>query len=337
MKDTFLDQKYISLLSPYLKQFRKKGENIWNFRCPLCGDSHKDTTKTRGYIYRRKQYYSFYCHNCNRSYRFSDFLKEISPSLYKDYLLETFVDKKEDVSKVEDFVCQPVFLTKDEPFKGIKTINDLPNNNPARQYITSRLIPKEKWKDIYFVENFKDFVDDLVPGNDKMLYPEPRIIFPFYDKDGVLLGIQGRAVGYSKVKYVTVKLSDNNAKVFGWNNLDTTKTIYVTEGPIDSLFLENSIASMDADLTRVVPIIGLDFDFVFVYDNEPRNKQIVSNMRKTIERGYKDCVWPNTFQYKDINEGVMDGISPSIIQRIIDQNTFDGLEATMKLNQWSKL
>ena len=119
--------------------------------------------------------------------------------------------------------------------------------------------------------------------------------------------------------------------------LDVSKPVYVVEGPIDSLFLDNCIATMDAALYHASSLIGLDNDYVFVYDNEPRNKQIVSNMRKTIELGRKVCIWPETIQQKDINDMVLAGNSPAVIQHIIDTNTFDGLIATMKMNQWNKI
>ena len=121
------------------------------------------------------------------------------------------------------------------------------------------------------------------------------------------------------------------------SKLDVSKPVYVVEGPIDSLFLNNCVATMDAALYVASSIIGLDNDYVFVYDNEPRNKQIVSNMKKTIDLGRKVCVWPDTIQQKDINDMVLAGMHPSEIQHIIDNNTYEGLMAVMKMNQWSKV
>jgi hypothetical protein len=53
--------------------------------------------------------------------------------------------------------------------------------------------------------------------------------------------------------------------------------------------------------------------------------------------GKKICVWPDTIQQKDINDMVISGMHPSEIQHIIDSNTFEGLIATMKMNQWSRV
>lgn len=333
MSDLYIDKKYVSLLSPVLKHFKQRGEFLWNYRCPLCGDSQKDTTKARGYIFLKKGELHTYCHNCGEHPRFDKFLKRLSPSLYREYVLEKFArPQKQEETKAEEFVSKPVFKAKID----LPSIASLKETNPVRQYITQRQIPRDRWNDLYYAEDFSSFVEELHPTYDKRLYKEPRLVIPFYDRDKNLLGFQGRALAESKVRYITIKLDEDNEKVYGWDRVDLSKRIYVTEGPIDSMFLDNAIASMDAALYHVSSTLGIDKDYVFVYDNEPRNNQIVSNMRKTIGLGYKVCVWPEHITFKDINEGVLQGLSPAQIQHIIDTNTYEGLKATMMLNIWSK-
>lgn len=330
----YVDKKYVSLLSPKLKNFKQRGEFLWNFSCPVCGDSTKDKTKARGYIYKKKENFFFMCHNCGSSMSLKRFVKYLDPHLYNEYQLETFVQSNTTNTKVDvkDFITKPKFNVS-------KTINlpaiqSLSNDHPARLYLANRKVPLESF---YYASNFKEFVQELIPENTKTLYKEERIVIPFYDNNGILQGIQGRAIGPSKIKYITLKITEESHKLFGWDKLKTEERIYVVEGPIDSLLLHNSIATMDACLYKSIALVGLDLDYVFCYDNEPRNKQIVSNMRKTIELGMKCCIWPNTIQQKDINEIVLSGLSPSAIKHIIDSNTFEGLIATMKMNQWSKV
>jgi transcription elongation factor Elf1 len=332
----YIDKKYVSLLAPRLKQFKVRGEFLWNFRCPICGDSHKDKTKARGYIYKRKDALFFMCHNCGSSTSFTNFMKQEDPHLYKEYLLEKFersnTDTKVDVS---EFITKPVFNTPKTP----KTINLPPiqvlsEDHPAKLYLKHRQVPL---KGLFYASNFKEFIEELIPENTKQLYKEDRIVIPFYDKDGNLLGIQGRALAPSKIKYITMKVHEDAPKIFGWNKVDTSKRIYVVEGPIDSMFLDNAIATMDAALYHAPSVVGIDYSYTFVYDNEPRNKQIVSNMRKTIQQGFDICIWPDTIKEKDINEMVLSGLSPAILQHIIDIHTHNGIHATMNLNQWSKL
>jgi transcription elongation factor Elf1 len=332
----YVDKKYISLLAPKLQQFKQRGEFLWNFRCPVCGDSQKNKIKTRGYIYKRKEHFGFMCHNCGSSMPLQKFIRYVDPHLYSEYQLETFVQSntttKVDVD-VNEFVTKPEF--KPRPVElGLPKVCFLNQNHPARKYMEDRKVPTDQ---LYYTEDFAWYIKYLYPENDKQLYKEERIIIPFFDKEGNLLGVQGRAIGPSKIKYITIKASEESPKIYGWDKVDTSKNVYVVEGPIDSLFLDNCVATMDAALYHAVSVLGVDTKYIFVYDNEPRNKQIVSNMRKTIDMGYRVCIWPDTIEQKDINEMVLAGMHPSQIQHIIDNNTYEGLIATMKMNQWARI
>jgi len=332
----YVDKKFVSLLSPKLKNFKQRGEFLWNFSCPVCGDSLKNKTKARGYIYKKKEHFFFMCHNCHTSTTFQKFLKMEDPMLYREYVLESFVQSNTETKvDVTDFITKPEFKQEPKIIFDAKKVSDLNTHHPARKYLEDRMVPID---DLFYTENFAEFVKNLFPDYSKMLYKEPRIIIPFKGKDGNLLGIQGRAIDRdSKIKYITIKTDENTPKIFGWNGLDTSKTVYVVEGPIDSLFLNNCVATMDAALYTAPRTIGIDKDYIFVYDNEPRNKQIVSNIRKTSDLGFRVCIWPDSINEKDINEMVLAGNSPAAIQHIIDNNTYEGLIATMKMNQWSKL
>ena len=335
----YVDKKYISLLAPKLQQFKQRGEFLWNFRCPVCGDSQKNKIKTRGYIYKRKEHFGFMCHNCSTTMGLGKFIRYVDPSLYNEYQLETFVKSNTSNNvNVADFVTKPTFNIPSAPrsilLTDAQSINGLNPYHDARKYLDDRKVPLDN---LYYTEDFAKFVKDLFPDNTKQLYKEARIVIPFYDREGNLLGVQGRAIGQSKIKYITIKIDEDTPKIFGWDGLDPLQTVYVVEGPIDSLFLDNCVATMDAALYTAPSVIGLDLDYTFVYDNEPRNKQIVTNMRKTIDMGRKICVWPDTIQQKDINDMVIAGMHPSEIQHIIDSNTFEGLIATMKMNQWSRV
>lgn len=336
----YIDKKYISLLAPKLQQFKVRGDSLWNFRCPVCNDSHKDKLKARGYIYNKKDLFFFMCHNCGSSMKLSSFIKFVDPALYDDYQLESFVNKNPDKSSVElkalNFISKPKFESKSKCVlntEHLVRIKSLPLEFYARKYLEDRKVPL---KDLYFTSDFAQYVQSQFPSNTKKLYKEPRIVIPFYDNENNLLGVQGRSIGPSKIKYITIKAAEHVPKIFGWNKVDTQKVVYVVEGPIDSLFISNCVATMDATLYDVVSVLGVDVNYVFVYDAEPRNKQIVSNMRKTIDRGYKVCIWPEYIKEKDINEMILSGRSGAEIQHIIDKNSYEGVMATMMMNQWEK-
>lgn len=333
----YIDKKYISLVAPKLEGFRQKSDSLWNFRCPICGDSSKNKLKMRGYVYRRKSDLFFSCHNCGAGLSFGNFLKITDRALYASYQMDRFKDSNGGNTAKPDFslvMQKPVFNIKTKI--DLPTIKSLPDNHIAKHYLSERELPKEKFSDIYFADDFKSFVFQMLPDYDKKLFEgEKRIIFPFFDEKNILLGFQGRSIGTSKVKYITIKLSDDNKKVFGLNTIDKTKKIYVVEGPIDSLFLHNSLAMMDASLYNVVSSVG-SYDYTFVYDNEPRNKDIIKHMQKTIDLNKDICIWPKDITQKDINDMVLAGTPPAAIQSIIDRYTFNGLRARMEFELWRK-
>ena len=332
----YIDQKYVSLISVKLDQFKIKKNYIWNFRCPICGDSKKNKTKARAYVYRQKSNLSFVCHNCGHSCSFGNFLKTIDPALFKEYQLERYKNESAgNVTKPDFEIARglPVF-TKNI---NIPTIESLDDNHSAKKYIASRKIPNKYWDQLYYADDFKQFISSTFTDHDqsKLKDNDARIVIPFFDRDKKLLGVQGRAIGVSKVRYITIKQNEDCKKIFGLDRLDLSKKVYVTEGPIDSLFLKNSVATMDANLSSVADTIKTNF--VLVFDNEPRNKEIVKQMKRAIVKKYAICIWPSTIEQKDINDMIMAGYTKEQLEYIIDQNTFTDLKAQMQFNMWRKV
>lgn len=331
----YIDKKFVSLVSTKLERFKQKSEYLWNFRCPICNDSSKNKLKARGYFYRRKSDLFFQCHNCGTSLSIGNFLKTVDISLFREYQLERYKNESSGNVKQPDFSMakeKPVF----DKTINLPTIESLHEEHIAKQYLLKRKIPREHFKNIYYANNFKLFVLEMLPNYDKVLYDEQRIIFPFFDKDRKLLGFQGRAIKESKLKYITVKMDDDNKKVYGLDRVDRTKKIYVVEGIIDSMFLDNAVALMDASLHKVRSVLG-NHEYILIPDRDIRNKEVMKNVAKMIEMKYNVCLLPNNLSGKDINDIIMTGTTPSEIQVLIDNNTFFDLRAKLEFEQWKKV
>ena len=331
----YIDRKYVLLVSTKLEHFKQNSSTIFNCRCKLCGDSKRNKLKARGYFYAKKGKYFYKCHNCHVSMTLGSFLKQIDPTLFSEYQVERYKDENAAVVRKPDFVPPPMIkpVFKSKPFD-IPTIASLPNDHYAKQYVMERMIPKEYWNDLYFANDFRMFIEKILPNNDKKLKDnEPRLVIPFFDQKNILQGLQGRAFGESQVRYITYRVEEDMIKVFGLNKVDFTKPIMVVEGPIDSMFLKNSLATMDASLSRIIQLIG-DYDYVFVHDNEKRNSEIVKSMRQSINTGKKVCIWPSHIAQKDVNDMVVAGLNP---QNIISQRTFSGPQAMLELEMWRKV
>ena len=319
-----VDSKFINLISSKLQKFKRVKSDLYNFRCPICGDSKKNKSKTRGYLYSMKADVNFRCHNCGASMTFSSFLKQQDPVLHKQYVFERFKDGTTGRATV---VEEPKFEFKAPKFKKKINLPKASENPSANGYLTAR---KLNSNDFYYAENFKKFVNTLKPTFEDTRYDEERIIIPLYYQKN-LIGLQGRSLGPSKVKYITVMINDNAPKIYGLDNIRTDAPVYVTEGPFDSTFIRNSVAmcGADADVSRW----GIS-NPVWIYDNEPRSSEIVRRIGNTIDSGESLVIWPNGIDDKDINDMVMSGLD---VQSVIESNTYSGLEAKLKFNTWKKI
>jgi len=320
----FIDVKYINLISSRLIKFKRVKANLYNFRCPICGDSQKNKNKTRGYLYSMKADVNYKCHNCGISMTFSNFLKKVDPVVHKQYVFERFKDGSTGRNTV---VEDPKFEFDKPVFKTKIALPKCSEVDGGRSYLESRKIDPSKF---FYAEKFKEFVNTLKPTFSDTTYEESRVIIPlYYEKN--LIGIQGRSLNSKSIKYITVMIDENAPKIYGLDNVRRDAPVYVTEGPFDSTFIPNAIAmcGADADIDKW----GIS-NPVWIYDNEPRNAEILNRISSTIDRGEKVVIWPSHIKEKDINDMVLSGLD---VQSVIESNIYSGLEAKLKFTTWKKI
>ena len=320
-----VDSKYIGLVSSRLQKFKRVKGDLYNFRCPICGDSQKHKNKARGYLYPLKADINFKCHNCGASSTFSNFLKQLDPTLHKQYVFEKFQTRNTGKGSI---IEEPKFDFKKPVFKKSLDIPKASEVPIAREYLEKRKLDPSKF---YFASKFKKWVNTQKQTFDTTHRDESRIIIPMYDTERNLIGFQGRALGPNFVKYITVMLNDNAPKIYGLERVNPKETVYVVEGPFDSTFVENSVAlcGSDGDMAHLE-----GSSIVYVYDNEPRNQEILGRIEQCIDRGEQVVVWPRSIEEKDINDMVLANYD---IMDILKSNTHSGLEAKVKFNNWKKV
>lgn len=327
------DLDYIHSISHKLRNFKKKKDYLYNFSCPVCGDSQKKKTKARGYLYRVKDMMLYRCHNCGLSTTFGKLLERVDAETYKRYVLARYSsgESKHTIHDEPDY--QSVVIKETTLLDTVKTVSRLSSEHPVRKYMQMRKIPEEYWDELRLVNKFCTFVNRIIPNKfTNVDQDHPRLIIPFYDKTGKLIGFQGRAFGKEKPKYITIMLDETAPKLYGLDKVNLTEKVYVVEGPIDSMFIDNSIAMAGADATKL-PSNG---DYVFVYDNEPRNPEIVKRMQKHIDNNDAVVIWPDTVGEKDINDMIIAGKSKLEILDIISKSTHKNLSAKMRFTEWKK-
>jgi len=334
----FIDRSFLLRVSPRLGRFSKKKDDLYNFRCPLCGDSQKNKLKARGFVYRKQNDYFYMCHNCGISTTFYNFLKQVDGQLLKEYQLERYKNGETGNNNYP----KPEFreIKQEAPkFKKaleLPTVESLPEAHFAKVYVQQRRIPETFQTQLYYAEDFAAFIQTLGIESEKLQKGDKRLVIPFYNKEKELMAIQGRSLGESKLRYITLKLHDDNKKVYGLDRANTESMVYVTEGPIDSMFIENAVATADSNLESITDCVDKS-KVVLVFDNEPRNKEIVAKINSAIDNHFNVVIWPEFIDSKDINEMVLDGFSPDEIQDIISKNTFVNLRAKMEFVNWKKI
>jgi transcription elongation factor Elf1 len=340
---SFIDSKYIGLVSSRLQKFSQKKQGLYNFRCPYCGDSQRHKNKARGYLYKYKNDHNFKCHNCGVSKSFTHFLKDLDVALHDQYVMERYKNgltgKASNTADPTFNFQEPKFFKKSENSQTLKNIDlptlaELNKEHPARKYVEDRKIPQKFLSELYYCEKFKEWTNQQKYTFKSLEYEEPRIIIPLVNK-GKFFGFQGRSLEKnSQVKYITVILDETHPKIYGLDKVDWNEIVYIVEGPFDSMFVENSIAMVGADMDHLFFISNFDCDFVMVYDNEKRNKQIVERIEKAIDSHFSVVIWPSDFKEKDINDMVLSGHD---VNHVLKYNTYSGLEAKAKLISWKRV
>ncbi len=338
------DTKYIRLISSRLRNFKQKGNGLFNFSCPICGDSKKNLTKARGYAFSKGNDYFYRCHNCGASTSIGNLIKQVDPALHKEYVLENYKTGNSNNAITTAEILQitpPKFgkVAKSKVFEHAEWLSNLPEEHFAIKYATNRKIPLNFYDKLLFTSHYKQFITTLVPNHDKQILDDARLVIPFYNEYNELIAVSGRALETSDktLRYVTIRTNDSQNKlVYGIDRVNLSEKVYLVEGPIDSLFLNNCLASGDANLALTAKDISAD-EIVLIFDNEPRNKEIVKMMQNAIKLNHDIVIWPNNTEGKDINEMVTLGKSQEEIQEIISSNTFRSIQAQLKFNMWKKV
>jgi hypothetical protein len=267
------------------------------------------------------------------------FLGHVDASLANAYRMERFAALSPSVT--------PIF--KNEPEKkddkpklgtnallrlGMIRVSDMSEDSRVVEYVKYRKIPESQWNDLYYTKDMK-VCEKLNPLYIDRLVSEERLVIPFYDSSGNLSGVSGRALGNSKIRYVTVRITDYPL-VYGLRKIDRNKTVYIVEGPIDSMFVPNSMAAGGSDFQRAIAMVQ-DCDTVLVFDNEPRNKEIVKLMESMIAKNKRMVIWPNNWVHKDMNAAIIAGVNQKELMSVINSRTFDGLQLKLEMREWKKV
>lgn len=341
----FIDVKYLNQIGGRLPLFKKKDGYLWNCRCILCGDSTTKKNKARGYFFRKNNDLFYKCHNCDASQHFGTYLKNFDANLHRQYVLERYsngenrrahADPEEALKKLFDVapfeVPEPTLLDELMP-----RVSALPEDHEARIFCENRRIPRHQLSRLYFIDDMRKIGQISPKMRDKIVTAEPRLVLPFRNAAGKLVGVTCRAIRGEELRYIMVRIDEDAPQIFGLEDMNPLTTVYAVEGPIDSLFLPNAVAVGGTGFGKLNEL-GVDRRrLTVVIDNQPRNREVCAVYTKVIAAGYNVVIWPSRIEAKDINDLIMTGMTPDEVRSLIDENTFSGPRATFEFNLWRKI
>jgi hypothetical protein len=333
---SFLEEEYLRKISYKLRNFKIRGGHSFQWSCPICGDSKKKLNKARGYAYDKHGSLIVGCFNCGYGTIFPNFLKEVDPIVFQEFVMERFKDKigKEvnaDPSEVASlFKVSSTKKFVPNIFTPLHELKYLEDDHPAKLFAINRKLPIAT-REFFYVEKFMEWT---LGHTDKFKtcknIDHPRVIIPFKARDGHYIGYTARALNGEEPKYFRIFIDDvEKEKFYGIERLDETKRVYVLEGEIDSMFLPNAIAVSNGKLD-----VYLNKDAVYIPDADKRNPHIVTGIGKLIDKGLRVCLLPDGLPGKDINELIIAGLTEEKILDIINKNVYQGLSGKMKFNNW---
>jgi DNA primase len=343
----YIDVKYLNQIGTKLPLFKRKNQYLYNCRCPVCGDSQTKKNKARGFFYRQQNDLYYKCHNCGVSMHFGSFLKDFDGNLYREYRLERYsngenrrahANPEKDLKAAFDFTAaEDYFPARTLLDELLDRVDTLPADHEVRQFCMQRLIPDHQLSRLYFIDDMRKIGQISPKMREKIVTAEPRLVIPFKDGAGRLLGLTCRALRGEDLRYIMVRIDEDAPQIFGLDEANPLTTVYVVEGPLDSLFLQNAIAVGGTGFGKLDQLKVEKRRLTVVIDNQPRNREVVAVYKKVIDAGYNVFIWPDTAA-KDINDLVLEtGKTARELGELIDARTFGGLRATMEFNNWKKV
>lgn len=338
----FLLLRCIDNLAARLDNFKSKGNNLFNFRCNICGDSKVSKSKARAFIYYQQNNFWFKCHNCCVAMSLVNYMKEYFPDLYSEYQFDRIKGINNDSigticshnnSNSNDSGNQSRRLIDDL----LDRIDQLPEDHDAVKYLKSRCIPDEYMHQLYYIDDPIKIGQLSEKYKEKIKYLEPRIVIPVWSKNHTLVGIYCRDIkGDSKLKYLSIRINDQEDMLYGIEKIDASKIVYVVEGQFDSMFLDNCVAVGTSDLRKGARLFRKE-NTVLIPDTQVRNLDIVKLVNKFIKNDYKVSLLPPDKLGKDINTFIMAGGTKEELEEMIKEHTFSGLKASLEFTKWKKV
>jgi len=336
----YIDERYIKMMGMYVERFTDIGNDSYNCRCPICGDSRKSRTKARGFFYKSENdNWRYKCHNCAVNMSFYQFIEQVAPQLFVEYKFEVFNEKKEYNKRfrVKDKISENQKVKTEIKKFDLKVFHkiNMKEVNEFTSYLRDRKIPTHMAECLYYTDNLEPIVHSIAGYEDKEVYIKRGIIIPYYDTKGNFEAFQIRNIDKkSDVRYLTYDVNPSD-HIFNLADINPKQRVYVFEGAFDSMFCKNAVcASGSSIFNKLNRIKEVNSDVAVVFDNDFKTNTVIYDLlMKVIKNGYKVVIFDDRMRgYKDINEYVK-GTNKTIdeVTSYLESCTYEGLTAELHI------
>jgi hypothetical protein len=326
-----------NLIEKYFIQYagfaKKQSSNKLNGCCWHCREGNSWGKKHRLWYLPDKNI--IHCHNCSTTWTPLNWIKQVSGLSYKEILQESngfdhFYSDEEDTEifkKSKNTQTLPTdSINLFDPIQ-TKYYNDNKIVTDAVNYIKNRKLDTCINKTELYI-SLKDFIH------------KNRICIPFKDSDNKIRYYQTRAIYPHDEKDGRKYLSKANSEktVFGLDKIDPNyEFLFITEGPIDSMFIAKNGTSMAGlkitEHQKSLLSKYINFEKIWILDNQLDNENVLDKYNKLIENNERIFIWPKRYKkFKDINELCCKTNLNQINTDFFINNSYQGLKAKLVLS-----
>ena len=289
------------------------GTSPYNFRCPICGDSKKNTHIKRGYVLFNRGNWVYVCHNECGSMSFLSYLKQYHDDMYKKACIHAIVGDKTTFKQDTRTEAEKTFVSIDRIFKKNELVSILDNHPLAKlalDWVISRKIRINTYMHWFVCLEGREFLDKDENGNieyNDLGFPsgneyKNRLIIPYYRFGGKWSQFDARALDpKATIRYKNLKNVTREPYNLDW--IDFTKPFFLLEGCINSTFIHNAVSfggtkHFETFLSSNPDALKYARNGTVIWDNDDAGYDMIP---KSIEYGFNWFNWSSvkpSYEYK---------------------------------------
>lgn len=313
-----------------------KSTNTYTGGCPICREGKSWGRKSRLYYIPNDS--KLCCHNCGWYGTPINWVMEVEQLTYKEVAAQIKECDYEYGLPVETIEkAQTTELPRDSINLFDRTQLTYYKDNDSVKRAVDVIVDRKLNKAVNRPRTLYTSLTDVVHKN--------RLIIPFYNQSNECIFYQSRKLFESDTKPKYLSKMNSEKSLFNYNNVSSsTDNVFITEGPIDSFFIEDSVAVagiQERSKESLTPVQAQQLERLFlvqtvwVLDSQWLDQTSLIKTETLLKNNQCVFIWPRNIgeKFKDINEMCVYFDIDRIGKKYILENTYCGLKGIVKLKQ----